>query len=186
MQTVHGIRFLPVARVRGTLLGLDARWLGTRGLMLSLLLVLFTPGGLLNHATDQPVWVRIGVGLSSLLAVALTSLGHEFGHAAAGWLAGLPVRAIVLAPEGAVTIRETSDQPHVNFRTALAGPLANALLGTACLGLATVFGSDAFVGIFLGQVGGLQLLTGIANLLPVGRMDGSNILSSWRACRALA
>ena len=73
MQTLHGIRFLPVARVSGTLLGLDARWLGTRGLMLSLLVVLFTPGGPLNHDTDLPVWVKLGIGLSSLVAVALTS-----------------------------------------------------------------------------------------------------------------
>jgi len=183
MQTVRGIRFLPVARVSGTLLGLDARWLGTRGLMLSLLLVLFTPGGPLNHDTDLPVWVKIGVGLSSVLAVALTSLSHELGHAIAGRLAGLPVRAIVLAPEGAVTIRDTSDRPHVNFRTALAGPLSNALLGTACALLALAVVPDSFAATFLTQVGGLQLLTGVVNLLPVGPMDGSNILAAWRACR---
>jgi Zn-dependent protease len=185
MTTLHGIRFLPVARVSGTLLGLDARWLGTRGLMLSLLLVLFTPGGPLNHDSDTPVWTKVAVGLSSLLAVALTSLLHELGHALAGRLAGLPVRAIVLAPEGAVTIRETSDEPQVNFRTALAGPLTNALLGTACLMLASVV-SDTFACTFLSELGGLQLLVGTANLLPVGRMDGSNILAAWRACRALA
>jgi Zn-dependent protease len=185
MKTLHGIRFLPLARVSGTLLGLDARWLGTRGLMLSLILVLFTPGGPLNHDSDTPVWTKIAIGLSSLLAVALTSFGHELGHALAGRLAGLPVRAIVLAPEGAVTIRETSDEPRINFRTALAGPLANALLGTACAILAGLV-PDTFLSTFLGEVGGLQLLTGVANLLPVGPMDGSNILASWRACRAVA
>jgi Zn-dependent protease len=91
----------------------------------------------------------------------------------------------VLAPEGAVTIRESSDEPRVNFRTALAGPLSNALLGTACLVLAGVV-PDTFASTFLGEVGGLQLLVGTANLLPVGRMDGSNILAAWRACRSLA
>ncbi len=185
MQTIHGIRFLPVARVSGTQLGLDAHWLGTRGLMLSFLLVLFTPGGPLNHDSDLPVLVKIGVGLSSLLAVALTSIGHEFGHALAGRLAGLPVRAIVLAPEGAVTIRETSDQPHVNFRTALAGPLANALLGTTCALIASTFPPDTFLATFFSQFGALQLVTGVANLLPIGPMDGRNILAAWRACRAL-
>src|SRR5579872_231213 len=116
MTTVHGIRFLPVARISGTLLGLDARWLGGRGLVLMLVLVLFTPGGPLN-AGDTPIWLKLAVGLSSVLAVVLTSFGHELGHALAGRLAGLPVRAIVVAPEGAVTIRESSDQPTVNFRT---------------------------------------------------------------------
>jgi len=28
METLHGIRFVPFARVRGTLLGLDVRWIG--------------------------------------------------------------------------------------------------------------------------------------------------------------
>src|SRR5260370_39058027 len=100
MKTLHGIRFLPVARVSGTLLGLDARWLGTRGLMLSLLLVLFTPGGPLNHASDTPVWAKIAIGLSSLLAVALTSFGPEVGPALAGRLPGRRVRDHALAPAG--------------------------------------------------------------------------------------
>lgn len=182
MQTVHGIRFFPVARVSGTLFGLDARWLGTRGLTLSLLLVLFTPGGPLNHDGDLPVWIKIGIGLSSILAVALTSFLHELGHAFAGRLAGLPVRAIVLAPEGAVTIRESCDQPHINFRTALAGPLVNVVLGTACCALvAGWIVPDTFGSVFLSHVGGLQLLTGVANLLPFGPMDGTRILAAWRA-----
>src|SRR5215207_7320859 len=105
MQTIHGIRFLPVARVSDTLLGLDARWFGGRGLFLSLLLVLCTPGGPLNHDSDAPLWMTLAMGLASLLAVASTSILHEVGHAVAGRLAGLPVRAIVLAPEGALTIR---------------------------------------------------------------------------------
>jgi Zn-dependent protease len=185
MTTVHGIRFLPVVRVSGTLLGLDARWLGGRGLGLLLLLVLFTPGGPLN-GEDVAVWLKIAVGLSSVLAVVLTSIGHELGHALAGRLAGLPVRAIVVAPEGAVTIRESSDQPQVNFRTALAGPLANALLGTACAIAAGWLMPDSFGSTFLSHFGDLQLLTGLANLLPIGPMDGSHILAAWRACRALA
>jgi len=185
MQTIHGVRFLPVARVSDVLFGLDARWLGTRGLMLSLLLVLFTPGGLLNGDGDVPMFVKIAIGLSSLVAVALTSIGHELGHVLAGRLAGLRVRAMVLAPEGAVTIRETSDQPRINFRTALAGPLANALLGTACAILAVLVIRDGFASTFVSHVGGLQLLTGMANLLPFGPMDGSKIFAAWRATRAL-
>ncbi len=186
MQSIHGIRFLPVARVSGTLFGLDARWLGSRGLLLTLLLVMFTPGGPLNHESDVPLLVKFGIGLSSLVAVAFTSITHELGHALAGRLAGLPVLAIVLAPEGAVTIRESSEQPRVNFRTALAGPLVNALLGTACVALAVLVVPDTFTATFLSQVAGLQLLTGMANLLPVGPMDGSKILTAWRACRAIA
>lgn len=186
MQTAQGIRYFPVVHVSGTALGIDVRWLGSRGLLLTLLLVLFTPGGPLNGDSTLPVMARLAVGLSSLLAVVLTSLVHEFGHALAGRLAGLPVRAIVLAPEGAATIRDESDRPHVNFRTALAGPLVNALLGTTCFVVAGFFVRDTFAATFFGQLGALQLLTGLANLLPIGPMDGTKILAAWRACRALA
>lgn len=181
MQTLHGIRFVPVIRVQGTLLGLDARWLGTRGLVLMLALTLATPGGPLS--SDYPVWLRLLIGLSSVVAVAVTSLGHELGHALAGRMSGLKVRAIVLAPEGGVTIRSTSEHAHVNFRTALAGPMANAIFATACAALALVAVPDSFASGWLTQVGLLQLFTAIANLLPVGPMDGANIVSAWRSLR---
>jgi Zn-dependent protease len=181
METLHGIRFLPVARIQGTLLGLDARWIGARGLGLTLALALATPAGPLSQDSSVPLWIRVAVGLSSVLAVALTSLGHEF----AGKLAGLKVRAIVLAPEGGVTIRATSAHPHVNFRTALAGPMANAVFATACAALALFAVPDSFASGWLTQVGVLQLLTALANLLPFGPMDGTNIQAAWRGLRGL-
>jgi Zn-dependent protease len=186
MHTLHGIRFLPVARIDGTLLGLDARWLGVRGVMLMVVFALVTPSGALGEAGPVPLWLKLGLGLSSMVAVALTSLGHELGHALAGRLAGLKVRAIVLRPEGGVTIRSTSDQPQVNFRTALAGPLANALFASLCALLAIWAVPDSFAAGYLNQVGMLQLFTAVANLLPLGPMDGSHILAAWRACRSLA
>jgi Zn-dependent protease len=170
MQTLHGIRFLPVLRVHGTLLGVDARWLGARGLLILGLLMVLAPGRdmLLAAAT--------------LGAIVVTSLGHELGHALAGRLAGLQVRAVVLGPEGGVTIRAASDQPRVNFRTALAGPLANALFAGAFAALALCVSPDSFASGYLTQLGTLQLLSGVANLVPVGPMDGSKILQAWRAC----
>jgi Zn-dependent protease len=183
METLHGIRFVPVARIQGTLLGLDARWLGGRGLSLVLVLALVTPAGPLSWDSEVPLWLRVLIGLSSVLAVAITSLGHELGHALAGHMAGLRVRAIVLAPEGGVTIRNASEHAHVNFRTALAGPMANAVFATACAALALLAVPDSFPSGWLTQVGLLQLLTAVANLLPFGPMDGANILSAWRSLR---
>jgi len=180
VQTLHGIRFVPVARVRGTFLGLDARWLGRRGLLLSLLVVLVSPAGPLSHEQSLPLALRCAIGLLSIVAVLLTSLGHELGHALAGALGGVPIRAIVLAPDGGMTIRGTSEMAHVNLTTALAGPLANLLLGSVCLWLASL-GLSTLVGGFLLQLGVLQLLTAALNLLPVGPLDGSRILAAWRA-----
>ena len=185
METLHGIRFLPVARIQGTLLGLDARWLGRRGLALTLILALATPAGPLSQDSTVPLWIRVLVGLSSVAAVALTSLGHELGHAFAGKMAGLKVRAIVLAPEGGVTIRAASEHHHINFRTALAGPMANALFGTAFVALALLIAPESNAAAWLTQVGALQLVTALANLLPFGPMDGSHILAAWRGLRGL-
>ena len=39
---------------------------------------------------------------------------------------------------------------------------------------------------WLTQVGALQLVTALANLLPFGHMDGSNIVAAWRGRRGLA
>jgi Zn-dependent protease len=186
METLHGIRFMPVVRVNGTLLGLDARWIGKRGLGLMLALALATPAGPLSQDSGVPLSIRVAIGLSSVLAVVLTSFGHELGHALAGKMAGLVVRAIVLAPEGGVTIRATSVHPHVNFRTALAGPMANAVFASACAALAMLAVPDSFASGWLTQVGLLQLLTALANLLPFGPLDGTNILSAWRGLRGLA
>ncbi len=186
METLHGIKFLPLARVQGILFGLDARWLGARGLGLTLLLMMATPAGPFSHDPSVPMWLRILVGLSSVLAVVLTSFGHELGHAMAGRLAGLNVRAIVLAPEGGVTIRAASDHAHINFRTALAGPMANAVFATACAALALLVVPDSFASGWLTQVGLLQLCTALANLLPIGPMDGSHIVAAWRGLRGLA
>jgi Zn-dependent protease len=183
METLHGIRFVPFARVRGTLLGLDVRWIGLRGLALVAALALATPAGPLSQDLSVPLWLRIAIGFSSVLAVLLTSLGHEIGHALAGRMAGLAVRAIVLAPHGGVTIRAASDRHHVNFRTALAGPMANAVFGAICAALALLAGPDTFLSGWLMLVSALQLLTALANLLPLGTLDGSHIATAWRGLR---
>jgi Zn-dependent protease len=184
METLHGIRFVPFARVRGTLLGLDVRWLGVRGLALMVALALATPAGPLSQDLNVPLWARVAIGLSSVLAVLLTSLGHELGHALAGRMSGLAVRAIVLAPHGGVTIRASSDRPQVNFRTALAGPMANAVLGAVCAALALLAAPNTFLSGWLMLVSALQLLTALANLLPLGALDGSHIAAAWRALSA--
>jgi Zn-dependent protease len=175
VQSLHGVRFLPIARVDDTLLGLDVRWLDARGWGVMLLLVVATA-----VSAPGPIWMRLLAGVSLVAAVILTSLGHELGHVVASRLAGLPVRAVVLAPQGGVTIRMGSDAPAVNLLTALAGPLANAILGVACISILINVGPDAQSRQFLIELAALQFLTALANLLPWGPMDGRRILAAWR------
>jgi Zn-dependent protease len=117
-------------------------------------------------------------------AILLTSVGHELGHVLASRLAGLSVRAVVLAPQGGVTIRAGSDAPAVNFFTALAGPVSNAFLGVLCMWLALALSLEGPLNTFLLELAALQLLTAAANLVPVGAMDGQRMLQAWRAAAA--
>ncbi len=183
METLHGIRFLPVARIQGTLLGLDVRWVNRRGLVVMLVLALAAQTGPFSGESSVPLWVRLAIGLGSILSVVVTSLGHELGHALAGRMAGLAINAIVLAPEGGFTIRASSEHAHVNFRTALAGPMANAIFASACAALALIAAPDSFAAGWLTQVGWLQLFTAVLNLLPVGPLDGAKIVSAWQSLR---
>src|SRR5258708_30703098 len=130
MQTLHGIRFLSVARVDGMQLGLDARWLDVRGLGLLVLLMLAT---MVSQNVATPLWVRLSAAAFVVPAILLTSLGHELGHVLASRLAGLSVRAVVLAPQGGVTIRAGSDAPAVKFFPAPRGPPAHALPRVLCI-----------------------------------------------------
>jgi Zn-dependent protease len=181
VQTLHGIRFLPIVRVRGTFVGLDARWLGRRGLVALVVVAVLSFGGSTGAPGSGP-WRQVVVGLSTLIALLLTSLAHELGHACAGRLAGLQVRAVVLAPEGGLTIRSSSNRPDVDLRTAIAGPLANAVFASLAAGLALYSTPESFAIQYLSQLGSLQLLTGLLNLLPVGPLDGAKIVRAWRAC----
>jgi len=181
MQTVHGIRFLPVARIGGMQLGLDARWLSVRGLGLMLLLTLATMAGQLGQDLGSPVWLRLCTASLIVPAIVLTSLGHELGHVVASRLAGLSVRAVVLGPQGGMTIRASSAEPAVDFLTALAGPLANAAQGSVCIWLALVLQLEGPLFTFVVELAALQLLTAAANLIPVGPMDGRRMLQAWRA-----
>jgi len=185
MQTLHGIRFLSVARVDGMQLGLDARWLDARGLGLLVLLMLATMTSQLGQDAGSPLWMQLCTAALIVPAIMLTSLGHELGHVLASRLAGLSVRAVVIAPQGGVTIRAGSDAPAVNFFTALAGPVANAVLGMTCVWLVVVLPLEGPLNTFFIELAALQLLTAAANLLPLGAMDGHRMLHAWRAAAAL-
>ncbi len=87
MHTLHGIRFLSVARIDGMLLGLDARWLDVRGLGLLLLLMLATMAGQLGQDVSMPMWMRLLSAALIVPAILLTSLGPtpSWVRCASGW-----------------------------------------------------------------------------------------------------
>jgi Zn-dependent protease len=173
VQSLYGVRFKPIATVGGTLLGVDARWLSLRGwgpiVAVGLLAIATAPG--------EFSLARCAAGASMVAAVILTSLVHESGHALASRIAGLRVQALVIAPQGGVTIHMLSRVRLVNILTSLAGPFANAATGAGCALLMLRIGPDGPLSRLLLEFLVIQFLAAGINLLPFGAMDGGRIFA---------
>src|SRR5690348_174204 len=124
-EMLHGVTFVPVARVNGTVIGIDARWLMPASWALLGCIASASLVSASLAAPESPGWVRLLAAPLMIIVVVLTSMGHELGHAFAGALNGVRVRAVVFAPQGGVTIRSRGHTPLVDLATAAAGPLTN-------------------------------------------------------------
>jgi Zn-dependent protease len=121
-----------------------------------------------------------------MLAVNLASLTHETGHVLAARLAGQVVRAVVLAPAGSFSVRSIATTAKADLQTALAGSLLNAACGLVFAMAARSAPPGTLLADSLCLAGVLQILTGLANLLPVSPMDGAHAMQAWRALRSSA
>jgi len=108
---------------------------------------------------------------------------HELAHS---WVArryGIKVRKIVLYPIGGVSeIEEIPDNPRIEWRMAIAGPIASFLIGALLLALNQVIAIEtpeisglAVTGSLLFTLGMLNLLLGAFNLIPAFPMDGGRV-----------
>jgi Zn-dependent protease len=108
---------------------------------------------------------------------------HELAHS---WVArryGIKVRKIVLYPIGGVSeIEEIPDNPRIEWRIAIAGPITSFLIGAMLLALNQVIAIDtpeisglAVTGSLLFTLGMLNLFLGAFNLIPAFPMDGGRV-----------
>ena len=110
----------------------------------------------------------------------LASLLHESGHVLAYRLLLKRFPVLNLAPWG-IGLRWHSGlegSPRCLFCVAAAGPAVNLLLCAALLGL-----MQLRAGYWGYCFAGVNLCTGLFNLLPVGSLDGARILTALRAGR---
>lgn len=123
---------------------------------------------------------------------------HELGHALAARSQGIGTKSIELWFFGGVAqLDRESETPGEEFKVAVAGPLANALIVGVCilLGLAgsktgtitdaatfSVSGATPFTAL-VGYVAGLNVLLLVFNLIPAYPLDGGRIARAvaWRA-----
>ena len=117
---------------------------------------------------------------------------HELAHSVVARRYGIKVRKIILYPIGGVSeIEEIPENPSIEWRMAIAGPLTSLILGGAFLGInqfiliqVPVVPSSIFSsGNLLLDLGFLNLFLGAFNLIPAFPMDGGRVFRALLAER---
>ena len=119
---------------------------------------------------------------------------HELAHSVVARRHGIKVRKIVLYPIGGVSeIEEIPENPSIEWRMAISGPLTSIVLGAVLVGInyalptkipsftpsSVIFST----GNILLDLGYLNLLLGAFNLIPAFPMDGGRVFRALLAER---
>jgi Zn-dependent protease/CBS domain-containing protein len=117
---------------------------------------------------------------------------HELAHSVIARHYGIKVRKIILYPIGGVSeIEEIPENPSVEWRMAIAGPLTSLLTGAVLLGISMLISPQIIstvasltaTGNFLFDLAILNLLLGAFNLIPAFPMDGGRVFRALLAER---
>jgi Zn-dependent protease/CBS domain-containing protein len=108
---------------------------------------------------------------------------HELAHSYVAKKNGVPIESITLLPIGGVSqMGDVPEDPNIEMRMALAGPLTSILIGAVLLLFALPF-SDSEIANFFAVLGSINIFLGIFNLLPAFPMDGGRVLKTKLAKR---
>jgi Zn-dependent protease/CBS domain-containing protein len=111
---------------------------------------------------------------------------HELAHSVVARHYNIKVRKVVLYPIGGVSeIEEIPENPSIEWRMAIAGPLTSFVIGAILLALNQVFSiqnpaaaltsSLQITGNLVLDLAGLNLILGAFNLIPAFPMDGGRV-----------
>jgi Zn-dependent protease/CBS domain-containing protein len=131
------------------------------------------------------------MGVAGAIGLFLSIVIHEFFHSIVARRYGLPMKGITLFIFGGVA--EMTEEPpsaKVEFRMAIAGPIASLLIAVVCWVLATLLArtAPAPVTVVLAYLALLNLALAIFNLIPAFPLDGGRVLRSllwarWKSLR---
>jgi Zn-dependent protease/predicted transcriptional regulator len=129
------------------------------------------------HWTTMTYWVAAFI---STLLLFICVLMHELAHALVARASGQTVKDITLFIFGGVAnIEEDMKHPRVEFRVAIAGPIASFLLaGFAFLLALPLRGSNTATEAVLDYLTVSNFLLGAFNLIPGFPLDGGRVLRS--------
>lgn len=164
---------IKLGRVSGIKIGLHYSWF-----LIAFLIVvsLNSQFRVANPEWGAPLTLVLALMTAVLFFVSL--LVHELSHSLFAKAHGLPVREITLFALGGVSqIEKNPVSAKTEFWMALAGPLASAAIGGACLAMRGVIGSPtspAFA--VVSWLGYINVALAGFNLIPGYPLDGGRIL----------
>ncbi|MEY2645034.1 MAG: hypothetical protein RLZZ611_1683 [Cyanobacteriota bacterium] len=132
---------------------------------------------LAGQGSEAALW---GLGFLTALLLFVSVLLHELGHSLVAIGQGVKVRSITLFLLGGVASVDRECSTAVgSFLVAAAGPLVSLLLAAVLLaGSHGISHLSPLLGAMCQQLGGLNLLLGLFNLLPGLPLDGGLILKA--------
>ncbi len=134
-----------------------------------------------------PTWGWIGWAAAAVIALVFFAalLVHELAHALAAIASGQPGYRITLLPLRRASVQIEPASPWSEYTTAIAGPLANLLLGALFLWLSSASAASESAGALTGfaplavlWLAGVNLGLGGLNLIPAVPLDGGRMLRS--------
>ncbi len=160
-------------RIKGIPLRIHPSW------FVILFLFTWTAQGQLSNAVDSPL-LRWGLGFISSLLLFASVLLHELGHSFMALREGVKVRSITLFLLGGVArVERECSTAMGSLRVAIAGPLVSFFLAIIFLRSAqSIEEISPIVSKIFEQLGSLNLVLAIFNLLPGLPLDGGVILKA--------
>ncbi len=127
-----------------------------------------------------PLLFSWGLGLVTALLLFLSVVLHELGHSFVALNEGVKVRSITLFLLGGVArVERECSTPMATLRVAAAGPLVSLLLALVLLrSVQSAADVSPLLANLLGQLGSLNLVLALFNLLPGLPLDGGVILKA--------
>ena len=173
---------IPLGRFFGISVRLHWSWFIIFGLVTWSLADFFFPDAYPGWSTSTYVIT----GLATSLLFFASVLVHELAHSLVATAAGIPIHSITLFILGGVSrITKEPEEPGVEFRVALSGPLTSLVIGGVFWGIwfavRNVNEPVAALSLWLGWI---NVVLAVFNLLPGFPLDGGRVLRSvlwWRS-----